>query len=818
MSAPHRAPPEALAATRAAASGQGLTLAEVTALLAQWGRNELHQEAARPAWRILLAQYLSPLIGLLLIASVVSAALGEVADAIAIACILIVNGLVGFFQEYRAERAMAALRSLTAPRARVLRDGRAQLIAAAEVVPGDILLLEAGDVVAADAQILEAYALQANEAPLTGESVPAEKSALPDAPGAPLAERHNRVFMGTAITSGSGVARVAATGSQTELGKIAHLLSTAQDSVTPLQARLASVSRTLIWACLSIVSLVALLGLARGLPWLEVLISAVSLAVAAVPEGLPAVVTIALALGVQRMAQQRVLVRRLHAIETIGCATVVCTDKTGTLTTGAMTVRELWGADEQALLFAAAACCDAQLDEQGRPGVGDTTELAILVAAYQRGIRRDDIERAHPKVSAIPFDSVRKRMAIRRANGVLYVKGALEMVLARSSSAPEGVSEAAQLMAQRGLRVLAIATGAGEAEEALTVLGLVGMADPPRPEAIAAVMEARRAGVTTVMITGDHPVTAGAIAREMGIVVGGESTEGRVHARATPEDKLRIVRDWKSKGAVVAMTGDGVNDAPALREAHIGIAMGVTGTEVTREAADMILTDDNFASIVAAVREGRGIFDNIQKTVVYLLSGNAAELMVMLVASVLALPVPLLPLHILWVNLATDGLPALALVTDPTDGDVIGRPPRDPAAPLLGRREWMSVLATGVLQATVTLSVFVWALDARGLDEARNLAFTTLVFGELFRAFGARSASKTFWQMGLLTNKRLLAIVLISVAVQIAIHHVPAMAKLMQISPLSLSDCTMALLVGLIPFLSIDAWKMLAGQWRRQPA
>ncbi len=316
------------------------------------------------------------------------------------------------------------------------------------------------------------------------------------------------------------------------------------------------------------------------------------------------------------------------------------------------------------------------------------------------------------------------------------------------------------------------------------------------------------------MITGDHPVTAHAIAVEMGIVGGGEAAEGRVHARATPEDKLRIVRDWKARGAVVAMTGDGVNDAPALREAHIGIAMGLTGTEVTREAADMILTDDNFASIVAALREGRGIFDNIRKTVTYLLAGNTAELLVMLVAAIFALPVPLLPLHILWINLATDGLPALALVTDPTDGDVIERPPRDPAAPLLGRPEWRGVIAIGLLQATVTLSVFVWAVRARGLDEARNLAFTTLVFGELFRAFGARSATKVFWEVGLLTNRRLFAIVVLSVIGQVAIHHVPLLQQLLRISPLSASDCTMTLLIGLIPFLSIEAWKLIARRQR----
>lgn len=797
------------------AAERGLSQEEAAALLAQAGRNELAKQATRPAWKILLGQYLSPLVGLLLIASVVSAALEEWADAVAIGVILVVNGLVGFFQEYRAERAMAALRSLTAPRARVRRDGQARLIAAAEVVPGDILLVEAGDIAAADARILACYALLVNEATLTGESMPTEKAALADAPGAPLAERHNALFMGTAIANGSGVACVTATGAHTELGKIAHLLATVEDSVTPLQAQLARISRTLILLCLAVVLLVALLGFVQGMSWVNVLILAVTLAVAAVPEGLPAVVTIALALGVQRMAAQRVLVRRLDAIETIGCATVVCTDKTGTLTMGNMIVRELWGADEHALLFAAAACCEAQLDSQGKAGVGDTTELAILVAAWERGIRAEDLERDFPRRFVIPFDSVRKSMAIRRANGVLYVKGALEMVLARSRSAPDGVSEAANDMARRGLRVIAIATGEGEREEGLTLLGLVGLADPPRPEAIAAIAEARRAGVTTVMITGDHPVTAEAIARELGILAPGETAQGRIHARATPGDKLRIVRDWKAQGAVVAMTGDGVNDAPALREAHIGIAMGITGTEVTREAADIILTDDNFASIVGAVREGRGIFDNIRKTVIYLLAGNAGELAVMLFAAVLALPIPLLPLHILWINLVTDSLPALALVTDPTDEDVNGRPPRDPALPMLGRREWSVVLAIGALQALVTLTVFAWALQARGLDEARNLAFTTLVFGELFRAFGARRSDKTFWEVGILSNWRLFAIVMLSAAVQIGIHHVPVMRELMQLTPLSLSDCMLTVVIGLVPLIVIEAWKLFARKWIR---
>lgn len=799
-----------------AADEAGLTQAEAARRLRENGRNELAKEKARSPWLLLFDQYLSPVIGLLILASVVSGALGEWLDALAIGCILIINGLVGFFQEYRAERAMAALRALTAPRARVLRDGSSHLVPAAEIVPGDLLLLEAGDVVAADAQVLAAYSLQANEAPLTGESLPVEKVATPDGPATPLAERRNTVHMGTPIVAGSGTARVLATGERTELGKIALLLRSVTEGPTPLQTRLEKLSHLLIWLCVGVVAVVAALGLLRGGSWQAVLISAVSLAVAAVPEGLPAVVTIALALGMQRMSVQRVLVRRLHAIEAVGCTTVICTDKTGTLTAGAMSVREVVAADPYGLLYAAAACCDAELASDGRAGVGDPTEIALLLAARARGIERARIEAEFVRTSVIPFDALRKRMAVRRSNGVLYVKGAPESVLQQATSVPAGFAAAATAMASRGLRVLAIATGRTAKEEDLTVLGLVGMADPPRPEATRAVADAHGAGVRTVMITGDHPVTAKAIAQEMGIIRPGESEHDWVHARATPEDKLRIVRQWKDKGAVVAMTGDGVNDAPALREAHVGIAMGITGTEVTREAADLILTDDNFASIVAAMREGRGIFDNIRKTVAYLLAGNVGELGVMLGAAVLGLPFPLLPLHILWVNLATDGLPALALAADPTDPDVLLRPPRRQEDPLLGRREWLGVLLVGLLQTALTLGVFEWALAARGLEEARNLAFTSLVFGELFRSFGARSTEKTIFELGFLSNWRLLLVVFLSAIVQLLIHHVPVLEQALRIAPLSLGDCLLSLAIGCVPLIFLEVWKVLQRLLRRR--
>lgn len=787
---------------------RGLTSEEAARALQEFGPNEIAHARAVSPWLLLAAQFRSPVIWLLFGACALSAALGEIADAIAIGAIVIINGLVGFFQEYHAERAVLALRSMTAPRARVLRNGRTAEVPAASIVPGDVLSLEAGDIVAADAHILEAYSLTTNEAPLTGESAPVEKSTRPSAPDAPLAERGDYVFLGTAVATGTAFAEVSATGMKTELGRIARLLSTAQDETTPLQTRLARVSRLLLYLCLAIVAVVALLGWLRGMTAMDILLSAVSLAVASVPEGLPAIVTIALATGVQRMAARHALVRRLLAVETLGCATVICTDKTGTLTTGVMTVRENWGGDARQVLAAAAACCDAELAADERGGVGDPTELAILVAAAQRGIRRADIERDQPRVSVHPFDSERKRMSIYRDDGRVYVKGAMESVLQQCRVAPPGAEEANAEMAARGLRVLAVACGTRDAEDDLELIGLIGIADPPRTEVIDAIARAHSAGIVTVMITGDHPATARAIARELGIVRFGETVEELVHARATPEDKLRIVRWWKSQAAVVAMTGDGVNDAPALREAHIGIAMGRTGTEVTREASDIVLADDNFATIVAAVEEGRGIFDNIRKTLVYLLAGNVGELGVMLAATLLGLPLPLLPLHLLWINLVTDGLPALALVTDPTRPDAMNRPPRDPNEPILRPTEWRTIAFTGLLQAAVALGVFAWALETRNLAEARNLAFSALVFGELLRAFSARDAERSFWEVGLLTNVRLFGIVVVSLFVQLGIHHIPATQMLFQIGALSLFDCAVSVIAGSIPFTIIEITKL----------
>ena len=788
----------------------GLTSPEAARRLAELGPNELAHGEGTSAWRFLADQFKGALIWLLLGACVVSAVLGEVADAIAIGAILLLNALVGFFQEYRAESAVVALRAMSAPRARVQRDGHSVVVPAAEVVVGDLLLLEAGDIVAADARLREAHALHTVESLLTGESAPVEKQAVATGPETPLADRKDCLFLGTAVTSGRGVAVVEATGMQTEMGKIASLLAGAEATMTPLQRQLENVGQTLLWLCLAIVAVVSAVGLFRGMGWLQVFLYAVALAVAAVPEGLPAIVTIALALGVQRMAARHAIVRRLASVETLGSTTVVCTDKTGTLTTGRMEVRDLCGTDRREVLRVAAGCNDAELGGAGTLDVGDPTEIALLRAAALQGIRRADIEREAPRRAETPFDSNRKRMSILRADGMLYVKGAPESVLPLCTSGTAGAPAANLEMAERGLRVLAVAVGQSPAEANLTLLGLVGIADPPRPEAIDAIAQARRAGIRTVMITGDHPATALAIAREMGIVRADEDPSLVLHARVTAEEKIEIVRQLKKQGEIVAMTGDGVNDAPALREAHIGIAMGRGGTEVTREASDMILTDDNFATIVAAVEEGRGIYDNIRKALVYLLVGNTGELMVMLTASLLDLPLPLLPLHLLWINLVTDGLPALALVMDPPTPGVLDRPPRPPSEPMLGRSQWTRILWVGALEASLVLTVFLAKLGGGDVALARSLAFSTLVFCELFRAFAARSRKLVYWQVGAFTNLPLIAVVVLSVLVQISIDHIEFARRFFRIEEMSSADTLLCLAVGLIPVTILEVRKLLA--------
>ncbi|MCX4246600.1 cation-translocating P-type ATPase [Paraliomyxa miuraensis] len=789
----------------------GLSIAEARARLERDGPNALPSKPPTGWAKVIGAQLANPLMAVLGASCVLSGVMGHVIDAVAIGVIVSINVVVGAVQEHRAERAVIALRSLTARRARVLRGGHRVTVPAAEVVVGDVLDLEAGDVVAADARLLQAHELSTVEANLTGESVPVEKDPAPVPDDAPLAERFDHVFMGTSVATGTGYAEVVATGRATQMGRIAGMLAEAEDDGSPLQRRLAQLGRTLVYACVALVGVVALVGLWRGMGGLEVLMGAVSLAVAAVPEGLPAVVTVALAGGVHRMSERGVLVRRLASVETLGCATVICTDKTGTLTTGVMTLRETWArgrseraseadasSDEarSALLQAAVACSDAELHDG--EGVGDPTEVAILRAAAEVGIHRAELEQQAPRVRVRPFETARRRMSILRADGVLYLKGAPEVVLPLCGEPAAGAHEAQLELAGRGLRVLAVATGQGEEERDLELLGLLGLADAPRPEAMAAVEAARRAGIRVVMITGDHAVTAEAIAREMGLLRDGVDPAAVVHARATAEDKTRIVHELRARGEVVAMTGDGVNDAPSIREADIGVAMGGAATELTREVSEMVLTHDDLSGMVDAISEGRRIYDNIRRAVIYLLGGNAAEILVMLGAVIAGMPLPLLPLHLLWINLVTEPLPGLALATDPATGDLLHRPPRPPSEPLLGRRQWRRIGVAAVLQSAATLAAFWWALQQYDVAVARTVAFTTLVFAILLRAPAVRRAGRP----GVRMYPRLVGLVLVSAALQGLLVGVPVLRGVFQLGVPDAWHWGVALGLGFLPALA----------------
>ncbi len=788
----------------------GLTSTEAARRLAQYGPNELQETRRISPWAILLEQFKNILIIILLIAVGLSAILGHGVESIAIAVIVLFAVGLGFIQEYRAERAIEALRQMAAPTATVLRDGDDVELPARNLVPGDVILLEVGDRVPADARLMEAINLQVEEAALTGESVPVEKHTAPLAnPHLGVGDRRNMVYAGTVVTYGRGRAVVVATGMRTEFGQIAQMLQTIEVGRTPLQENLDRVGHTLARAALVIVLLIVALGLLRGQPWLEMFMFGIALAVAVVPEALPAVVTISLAIGVQRMARRNALVRRLSAVETLGCTSVICSDKTGTLTRGEMTVRRIFVTGRfldvsgvgyepqgtfsengrvvdptapalQALLRGAVLASDARLTQSdGRWVVkGDPTEGALVVAAAKAGLQKTVLDRQFPRVHEIPFTSESKRMTTLHETGhhvVAYSKGAPEVILAscawewtEEGSVPlpevrrEAILQVAQQMARDALRVLAVAykpdARRENAEREMTFLGLVGMIDAPRPEAKAAIQTCREAGIKPVMITGDHPVTAQAVARELGlltwerVVTGGELDrmsdtdlereveDIAVYARVSPAHKLRVVTALQKKDHVVAMTGDGVNDAPALKQADIGVAMGITGTDVTKEAAAMTLTDDNFASIVAAVEEGRAIFDNIKKYLMYLLSSNIGEIGLMAGATLLGLPLPLTAVQILYVNLATDGLPALALSVDPPEPDIMRRPPRNPGTGIFTRPVVTLITVGGVWSAIVNLSLFTWALNSgRSVPEAMAMTFVSLVLIQFFKAYNFRS-------------------------------------------------------------------------------
>ena len=872
----------------------GLTAAEAAKRLAVDGPNRLQAGKRKGAGLIFAAQFKSFIIWILLVAGVVSGVLGEKMDAGAIFAIVILNALIGFYQEYSAEKSIAALQHLTAPQCRVRRDGRNLMVAARTIVTGDILVLEAGDLVAADARLLTAASLACIESALTGESVAVAKNpATLAAADVPLGDRTNLVFLGTSVVAGTARAVVVATGMQTELGRIAGLIEAAGgDETTPLQRKLDAVGRILVWASLGIVALLFVLGWWRGMKLLELTLTSISLAVAAVPEGLPTVVTVALALGVRRMARRGALMRKLSAVETLGSTTVICTDKTGTLTMGEMTVRALYVAGQdyevtgegygpvgevrlagksaaassqqslQELATVLLGCNYAQLTEKAGKWstTGDPTEGALLVAGAKAGVARPELEQAMPKVAEFPFDSDRKRSSVvrRLPEGRLraFVNGAPGPLLECCSHlyTADGVRPLTEAdrkhllartsaMAQRALRILGSANRwleggspagltAATVEHDLVFVGLTGMYDPPRPEAKAAVAQCRAAGIRVVMITGDHPETALTIARGIGIaaagdvaVAGGELSRlsdaelrGRVgqiavYARVTAEHKLRIVRALQAEGGVVAMTGDGVNDAPAIKGADIGIAMGRTGTEVTKQAADMIILDDNFATIVAAVEEGRGIFDNIRKTLQYLLAGSTGELLLMAICVVGGWPVPLLPIHLLWINLVTDGLPALCLATDPIDSDVMKRRPRLRTESITNRGFLRVMAFTGLLTGGVAFAVYFHFLQTSTPEMARSQAFAVLVFAELFRAFGARSATKPVWRISLFSNFNLVLVVALSVGLQVFSQHDAAFGRFLRTSAISFGDCFILIALGTIPLVGLEIVKVIRHRW-----
>ena len=826
----------------------GLTADQATSRLADVGPNELEEEPRRPVWRLVLAQFANTMIVVLMAAAAVTIVIGEHRDAMVITAILVLNAGIGAVQEHRAERAMAALTSMTAPAARVVRDGAESVVAAAELVPGDVVLLEAGDLVPADARLLKCPGLRVDEAALTGESLPVDKAvaALPHDAEDRVAEQSDLIFKGTAIVAGRARAIVAGTGMTTALGEVAGLLRTHQSPATPLQRRLAVLGRWLAVAALTICSFVFALGVLRGEDTMVMLLAAVALAVAAIPEALPAVVTISLALGAQRMARRHVLMRRLPAVETLGSVTVICSDKTGTLTQGRMQVERVWVADEDLevtgsgytpegellrgdrpvaaaahpalarLVRAGALCNDAALLPPGEQDdwevAGDPTEGALLVLAAKAG--SGEVGDSWPRVGELAFDATRKRMStLHRAEqdgqSLIATKGGTEAVLEVTTAValahgdvavtPEirdRVLHRAEAYAAEGYRVLAVAGRTADArdiadpsgmERELTLFGLIAMADPPRPESAAAVAACRRAGITPVMITGDHPATAAAIATRLGIDDGGQVLTGAqlaaegadglashveqvsVYARTTPEQKLDIVQAWQARGQIVAMTGDGVNDAPALRIADIGVAMGETGTEVAKEAAAMVLTDDDFATIVTAVGEGRRIYDNIQRFVRYTLTSNSGEIWVMLVGPFLGLPLPLLAVQILWINLVTDGLPGLALGVEGAERDIMHRPPRPPDQSVFARGMWQHILLVGLLMGAIPLTLGVWGA-ATGRPW-QTMVFTSLALLQLGHAMAVRSDVDSLRRLGLLTNRPLLLTVVGTTALQLAVVY-----------------------------------------------
>ena len=827
----HNTPQEALLQELSVTAEAGLSSQEAQRRLAEYGENKLAEKKKKTNFQRFLEQFQDVMILILLLAAVVSfvvACFGhdpmEFFEPVLILLIVVLNAVLGMVQESKAEKALDALKNMSAPHARVLRDGREQVIDAAQLVPGDIIRLEAGDFIPADARLLKSAGLKSEESALTGESVPSEKDAAAQVEEkAPLGDRSNMVFSGCSVTYGTATAVVTGTGMNTEMGKIAGLLEGEKETQTPLQQKLAQLGKYLGFVALAACAVIFVVGLINGIPVLEIFMTAVSLAVSAIPEGLPAIVTIVLAIGVQRMVRKNALIRRLPAVETLGSASVICSDKTGTLTQNRMTLVRLWvdgqreletvsAQNSQAarrLLQYGALCCDgsAVYKEDGtEQHIGDPTETSILVAAHKNGMEQEELNRQYPRLAELPFDSDRKLMtSVNQIDGkiVAIVKGAFDVMAARCVSGDlEAAKEKNDEMSRGALRVLAVGykvldkapenPASQELENGLTLMGLVGMIDPPRPEAKAAVATCRQAGIKPVMITGDHVVTASAIAKELGIL--GEDDKAitgaqldamtdqeldreveriSVYARVSPENKIRIVKAWQRKGQVVSMTGDGVNDAPALKAADIGCAMGITGTDVAKGAADMTLTDDNFATIVDAVREGRGIYANIKKVVGFLLGTNIGEVLTVFFAMLLWHKTPLLSMQLLWINLVTDSLPAISLGMEAVESDVMDHKPKPKDEGIFAHGLGVQVVLQGCMFAVLTLIAFVLGERWGGsLEAGQTMAFMVLALTQIVQAFNMRSEHSLF-AIGPFSNRKLNGAALLSLALVCLVLFTP---------------------------------------------
>lgn len=889
---------------------RGLDENEAQKRLMKFGPNELKKEKKVSVLRIFLDQFKNLLIIILLVATALSIFFGELVDAMVIIAIVFACAILGFVEEYRSERALEALKEMAAPMATVLRGGKEVRIKASEVVPGDIIILSAGDKVPADGRLIEAINLKVNEAPLTGESVPVEKitAVLPEK--TPVSDRRNMVFAGTAVVYGRGKAVVTGTGMNTEIGKIAALVQVSEEEETPLEKRMSHVGKWIGILCLTVCAIVAGVGIIMGRGLLEMVLWGISLAVAAVPEALPAVVTGALALGVYRMAKVNTIVRRLPAVETLGCTSVICADKTGTMTKGEMTVQKIYvddqfirvtgvgytpngdflignekinpleNSDLRLLLQIAALCNDAKLvEEKGGWSIkGDPTEGALLVAAAKAGLYKESLEKEMPRVGEVPFSSERKMMTtvhlLPGGKKIAYAKGAPEIILEKSTmilvngrkrklskEIKEKILRANEEMASQGLRNLgfafrelpeSVSVFDEKIESNMVFVGIMGMIDPPREEVKEAIKICKKAGIRVVMVTGDHKLTAIAVARDLGLLEG-DNFEGKVltgeelekiseeelakmvedivvYARVLPEQKVKIVKAWKAKGYVTAMTGDGINDAPALKLADIGVAMGITGTDVAKEASDMILADDNFASIVRAVKEGREIYDNIKKYLSYLLRCNITEIIVMFAAMILvpllagqnlretASIIALTPIQILWVNLTTDGLPALALAVDPGDPDIMERKPRDPKESVFTRDVKIYLTALPALMSILLLTGYFmhqpW-LGEYNLLEARTLLLTGMILLELVNALSARSLRYPIFKVGVFKNKFLWLAIISSLFLQLVILYTPALQPLFHISAPEPIDWAIAALFAIIVFGSLEMGKYIASRRKK---